>query len=264
MERKRINDVIIIGSGNVAHHLAIALSHVVNIKQIYSPNKQHAESLANLVEGECTPIDNVDLLQDADAYIISIKDDAIASFMRTVPQRNRNAIWLHTSGSIGRDVFNGFNSRNGVFYPLQTFSKAVALNMKEVPFFIEGSNPETEELIMELAGYISDNVHHADSELRGKLHIAAVFACNFTNHMYTLAYDLLKENGLPFSVLAPLINETARKITTTIPDKAQTGPAVRGDKGIMEKHISMIHDPFKKELYEMISMDIFKRYNNDL
>ena len=117
-------------------------------------------------------------------------------------------------------------------------------------------------MAMELAKRISDNVHHADSELRGKLHVAAVFACNFANHMYTLADDLLKENGLPFSVLAPLIKETARKISTTTPGKAQTGPAVRGDMGIIEKHLSMIHDKFKKELYKTISMDILKRYNN--
>lgn len=262
MEGTRINNVVIIGSGNVAHHLAMALSKVVKIKQIFSQNKQNAAILADKIGETCVPIDNVNELQNADAYIISIKDDAIAPFLQSVPQNCRNAIWLHTSGSIGRDVFDGFNSRNGVFYPLQTFSKAVALNIREVPFFIEGSNTETEEMAMELAKRISDNVHHADSELRGKLHVAAVFACNFANHMYTLADDLLKENGLPFSVLAPLIKETARKISTTTPNKAQTGPAVRGDMGIIEKHLSMIHDKFKKELYKTISMDILKRYNN--
>ena len=128
MEGTRINDVVIIGSGNVAHHLAMALSKVVRIKQIFSRNKQNAAILAEKIGETCTPIDSVNELQNADAYIISIKDDAIAPFLQSVPQNCRNAIWLHTSGSIGRDIFDGFNSRNGVFYPLQTFSKAKLLN----------------------------------------------------------------------------------------------------------------------------------------
>ena len=132
--------------------------------------------------------------------------------------------------------------------------------MDEVSFFVEGSDKEVSNKIYNLAKMMSQHIYYADSELRKKLHIAAVFACNFTNYMYSLANDLLKKDNIPFSVLIPLIKETTRKVTVTAPDSAQTGPAYRGDTEIIEHHTSMLSSQ-EKEIYELLSNAIFKRYN---
>ena len=166
--------IAVIGSGNVATHLATAVEGVV---QICSPNLANATALAEKVG--CDATNSPSGLADADIYIVAVKDDAIATVLESVPTRCRKALWMHTSGSVGKSVFDGLGyDRYGVFYPLQTFSKSVDLDMSRVPFFIEGSDKRTTDEIRQLALSVSTTVYIADSHLRQQMHVAAVFACS--------------------------------------------------------------------------------------
>lgn len=248
--------IVLVGAGNVATHLARSLH---GVRQIFSRHIANAQALAKAVG--CSAVDSLDELVEADVYIISVKDDAIAAIADAVPSRLRGALWLHTSGSVDKSVFDGKGFTNfGVFYPLQTFSKSVDLKMDEVPFFIEGSSAETTDEIRSLALSISPAVYFADSATRRQMHMAAVFACNFSNYMYTLAYDLLQRADLPFSVLKPLLGETLRKAADNGPETSQTGPAARGDRDVIARHEAML-DGEHLDIYKLVSNAILKRYN---
>lgn len=247
--------IAVIGSGNVATHLAHALKGVV---QIYSRNIDNARQLAS--EIGCDATDSLQNLAEADVYIVSVKDDAISDIAANVPEQCLSGLWLHTSGSVDKSVFANRMQRYGVMYPLQTFSKNVAVKMDEVPLFIEGSSDSVETEIRQLATTVSPTVYHADSRIRMQMHIAAVFACNFSNYMYTLADEVLSANNLPFSVLRPLLEETLRKACSNAPGQSQTGPAARGDKSILSKHEALLSGE-TKEIYKTVSNAILKRYN---
>ncbi len=247
--------IAVIGSGNVATHLARALKGVV---QIYSRNIDNARQLAS--EIGCDATDSLQNLAEADVYIVSVKDDAISGIAANAPEQCLSGLWLHTSGSIDKSVFANRMQCYGVLYPLQTFSKNVAVRMDEVPLFIEGSSDGVEAEIRQLATTVSPTVYHADSRIRMQMHIAAVFACNFSNYMYTLADEVLSANNLPFSVLRPLLEETLRKACSNAPRQSQTGPAARGDKGILSKHEALLSGE-AKEIYKTVSNAILKRYN---
>ena len=180
--------IVIIGSGNVATHLAQALSRAAHIIQIYSRTLANANILAQKI-GNSEAIDNIDnIATDADVYLISAKDDAVASIAaQAAPRCKGNALWLHTSGSVPANVFAPHCQRYGVLYPLQTFSKDATVNVAEVPFFIEGNNADTERDIAIIANALSATVKRADSDCRRRIHAAAVFACNFTNHLWAIA-----------------------------------------------------------------------------
>lgn len=252
--------IVVIGSGNVATHLAQALSFSVNIVQIYSRNITNAIALAQKVKG-CHAIDNFnDIDTNADIYLISAKDDAIKSIVaQTACRCNSNALWLHTSGSVPADVFAPHCQHYGVLYPLQTFSKDVEVNVAEVPFFVEGNNADTENDIFLIAKSLSATVKRADSDCRRRIHAAAVFACNFTNHMWAIANDILQQGNLEWEILIPLLKETLAKTQELPPAEAQTGPARRGDTDTMNAHIAML-DEHQQEIYRMLSDSIMKRY----
>lgn len=246
--------IVFIGSGNVATHLATALKSSGNeIVQVYSRTRVNAEWLACKVGSE--PVDGLgDLCRDADLYIFSVKDDALPQIIAQMPQTT--GVWAHTAGSIPISVFSTYHKENGVIYPLQTFSKERKVDFKEIPIFIEGSNTDTAQLLKGLAEKISGNVQLLPSEKRRVLHLAAVFACNFTNHIYALASEIMGEEGLPFHLLNPLIAETAAKAAVMDPHAAQTGPAVRFDEVVMQKHLALLNDPMKKEIYALLSKSI--------
>ncbi len=256
---KPLKDIVIIGAGNVATHIANTLKNNAKIIQVYSRHLNNAHQLAQQISSECQYTDNVNDLCVADLYLISIKDDAISEFLKTIPEQLRDSYWAHTSGSVPRDVFNGFNNKNGVIYPLQTFSKEVKVNVEEVAIFVEGNNTDVENQLIRYATLISKSVYKADSQLRQQLHVAAVFANNFSNYMYIIANDILKRNNLPFSVLSPLIKETTRKATSIPPLEAQTGPAVRGDLNVMNKHLSLLNTE-ESNIYDIVSQSILKRF----
>ncbi len=185
-------------------------------------------------------------------------------FVELLPQiaeGKQKSLLVHTAGSIPMSVWEGHAERYGVFYPMQTFSKQREVDFQEVPFFIEAKRAEDTELLKAIASTLSEKVYEADSEQRKSLHLAAVFICNFTNHMYALAADLLEKYNLPFEVMLPLIDETARKVHELAPRDAQTGPAVRYDENVMSNHLAMLVDsPALQEIYKLMSKSIHEHH----
>ncbi|MDE6085566.1 MAG: DUF2520 domain-containing protein [Muribaculaceae bacterium] len=250
--------VCIIGSGNVATHLALALQHVADIVQIYSHTLSNAMQLADKLHHRPHATDDLNrIVQDAYFYIVSVKDDFIEEVAENTP--STTGIWAHTSGSVPMTVFEPYKKRYGVFYPLQTFSKQANVEFSNVPLFIEGSDNETTSELKDLASQISSTVAPADSRRRQALHIAAVFACNFVNYMWSMADELLRDENLDISYLQPLLQETLRKLSECSPREAMTGPARRGDLNIINKHIGQL-DSRKAALYEFITHEILKDY----
>lgn len=252
--------IVIFGSGNVATHLAAALDRVYDVKQIISPNPQHASALAKRMRNATATSNIKDAINDADIYLIAVKDDAISEIVSsTAPD---SGLWLHTSGSVGVEVFSPYKKNYGVFYPLQTFSKDVKVDISAIPLFIEGSSDLTESEIRQIAGGISTKVFHADSHQRRQLHIAAVFACNFANRLWAIADKILSQSGYNFDILAPLLQATLNKAIATSPLDGQTGPARRGDNKIISSHISSLNGE-DADIYRLISSSIFNQYNNE-
>lgn len=236
-----MNDqIFIIGSGNVALHLEKAYIEA-GIKAV----RINPHTLEGLPESP-------------GVGIIAVKDDAISEVASRLADMGFTCL-AHTSGSVGIDVLSGSAQGTGVFYPLQTFSKERELNYSEIPFFIEGSSPEVEEKLQNLARLISTDVRHADSSMRKRLHVAAVFACNFSNHLVHIADTILREGGADYKILLPLLRETVAKLERLSPKQAQTGPAARGDRQIMESHEKMLSsNPDLCELYHLISESILR------
>ena len=247
--------VVIIGSGNVATSIALALKDKCELVQIYSRTLANAQMLAKQVECEAIS-DLKELVLDADVYLVSVKDDAIGNVVDAVT--DNGALWLHTSGSTPIDVFQKKRSRYGVLYPMQSFSKSHPAEMSEVHIFIEGCDSKTCKEIKTIASLMTKNVHEATSRKREKLHIAAVFACNFANHMFTLSSEVLDEAGLPFDAMLPLIKTTIAKLENMTPQESQTGPAARGDMTIIEKHLKSLHGD-KRKIYKLLSHSIMER-----
>lgn len=253
-----IRSVSFIGAGNVAWHLAKALKQAgINIVEICSQHLQSAQELATQVNAKAVTLN--ELNNKSDLYIIAIADDAIVKVAGQV--KPKNGIVVHTSGSIGIDTLKICSNNIGVFYPLQTFSKQKNIDLKSVPFCIEGNNSSTEKSLIELASKISNNVNLINSNQRKQLHLAAVFACNFSNHCYQIADELLNSSGLKLDLLFPLIKETASKIETVAPKNAQTGPAIRHDEKVIQEHINLLKDhPDYQNLYKFVTQSIQKSH----
>ncbi len=251
--------IAMLGTGNVATHLSKALvKSGCSVVQVWSRNNQNAIALA-LEIGATAIVDFKDISDDVELVIIAIKDDAIAVVASQIPKR-LGQIVVHTSGSTDISVLN-MHSKSAVLYPLQTFSKNVDLDFSKVPLCIEGSDNQTQNLVLNLARTVSDKVQVIDSAARVVLHIAAVFACNFTNYLYTVSQDLLEKSSLSFDLIKPLIFETINKITNNVPENVQTGPAKRNDEDIMTKHLEILQaNPEWYELYRLISQNIVKKH----
>ena len=248
-------EIVLLGSGNIATHLGKALKMAgQNICQVWSRNNGRAAELADAVGA--TPVTELsDISYSADLYILAVNDDAIRSVAEQL--HVSEGLVVHTSGSTGLDILEGIAGRTGVFYPVQTFSKSKAVDLRKVPIAVEGNTPEVTTTLHSLASRISEKVLEMNSVQRRTLHVAAVFACNFTNHMYVLADKLLADQNLDFDLLRPLIAETASKIQTASPASVQTGPAVRADKSTLDKHLKLLtDDPALAELYEKLSQSI--------
>lgn len=236
MNRKTI---AFIGAGNVATHLSLALQRAGHaICGVCSRTTGSAQSLGARLQ--CPAVTAPEDLPEAEVYIFSVKDDALAGQIRRLTPRRKDAIFLHTAGSVPLQVFGPYAERYGVLYPLQTFSKSRAVDFREIPCFVEASSPAVLEEIETLAGSISACTVELESGRRRFLHLAAVFACNFANHCYAVAADLLQREGLEPEWLRPLIDETARKIHQLSPEAAQTGPAARGDEKVMAAHRQLL------------------------
>ncbi len=225
--------ITLIGTGNLGSNLHAALTKAGHtVKQLYG----RTFSLTDIV---------------GDIVIISIKDDAVP----TVTERLAGCpqLVVHTAGSLSINTIP--TARRGVFYPMQTFSKERLVDFAEIPIFVESGTEEDTLLLEELAHSISKVAFRLDSESRKYLHLAAVFACNFTNHCYKIAEDILREHDIPFSIMLPLIDETAQKVHRLTPQEAQTGPAIRYDRSVIGKQEMMLTG-YKKEIYQIMSKSI--------
>lgn len=255
-------NVTFIGSGNVAWHLAPALDNTdYPVREVYSRNARHAEGLVNRLY-QASVRTTLDFSNSSSKiFVIAVSDDAIPEVVREIVLPD-DAILVHTSGSQSLGILEDAAAwATGVFYPLQTFSKNRKLDFQEIPIFVEASDGGTEKLLTAMARAISGSVHRATSVERKTLHIAAVFASNFTNHMLTLSQDVLKKNGQKFEWLKPLIAETVNKALTLGPEKSQTGPARRGDLRILDMHMEALKgDERLAELYRVISQHILDGY----
>lgn len=252
--------VVFIGSGNVATQLGLALqAKGITISQIYSRTEANAKELADKLNTKYT--DNIsEIYQYADMYIYAIKDNSFRNFLNSfdLPQE---AIHVHTAGSIHISNFDKFTNKYGVFYPLQTFSKDKIVDFTDIPICIETSTEMVEKKLVEMANLLTTKVYILDSEQRRQLHLAAVFACNFSNYMYDIASEIVGKAGIGFDLLHPLILETATKIKTLTPYLAQTGPSVRYDKKTIDTHLWMLRKtPEYKKLYFELSNDIHNRH----
>ena len=243
--------IVIIGSGNVAQHLikTFTSSKLVNVVQCFARNKN---AISHLINNDKI-VDDYSLLKPANIYIIAVTDTAIAEVSNQIPFKDK--LVVHTSGSVAMNELSD-NNRKGVFYPLQTFSKTKAVSFNEVPIFIESQNESDFKVLEKMAYSISNSVYNITSKQRKSLHVAAVFVSNFVNHLYTIGNQICEENNVSFDVLKPLIQETAQKITTLLPQEAQTGPAIRNDTITINKHLLMLTKENQKEIYKLLTKSI--------
>lgn len=247
--------VVLIGAGNVATHLfkAFYAAQDVAVKQWYNRSLKTIDSYKNKVE----ITNNVANLVEADIYIIAISDDAIEDFSKQLPFENR--LVVHTSGSSSLYTVD-MKQKRGVFYPLQTFSKDAELDFANVPICIEALKKVDLPILKQLASAIGSESHKVNSDQRQALHLGAVFVNNFTNQLYRLAHEVTEASGAEFDILKPLITETANKIQSLSPLRAQTGPAKRNDKKTLKRHLKQLDSQHHKDVYELLTKSIKKTH----
>lgn len=253
--------VSFIGSGNLAWHLAPALDNLgFVVKEVFSARPKNAAALTGrLYQAEVkSSLDFSD--SPSDIFIIAVSDEAIADVAKEIVLPE-NATLVHTSGSQPSSLLEFSAAANfGVFYPLQTFTKSRPVDFKNVPVFIESSNSDAEKKLMTIAKGLTKHYKKISSEDRKGLHVAAVFASNFTNHMLRISKEIMDERGLNFEWLKPVILESISKALALSPEYSQTGPAVRGDLEILDEHMKYLKsDNARAKIYEIISQDIIDK-----
>lgn len=244
--------VVILGAGNVATHFFKAFKKAENVEVIQVYNR--SEASLEVFKSNTQTTSDLAQLKNADVFLVCVKDDAIEALISQLS--NIDGIVAHSSGSV---PLSTSAKRNAVFYPLQTFSKQTEVNFKEIPICIETSVAEDLPVLKQLAHSISEKVFEISSEQRKKLHLAAVFACNFSNYMYSIAEDLCNQNEVPFEVLSALIKETAQKATLHSPKSVQTGPAKRNDQDTIKQHLAQLNNADYKEIYKLLTQSIIQQ-----
>lgn len=249
MENSRI---VIVGAGNLATCLGMALKRVGVVPQaVWSRTEASASSLAGMLGCPCTT--EIDALPDADIVITAVSDDALPAVAAKVVAKYNDAMLVHTAGSVPMDIWADAGAqRYGVFYPMQTFSKAKEVDFSRLGIFVESAAEDDCSMLEALARRLTTMVYRATSQQRAYLHIAAVYACNFANAMYAMAAEVLGKQGLPFEVMLPLIDETAEKLHHLSPQEAQTGPARRGDTRVMARQRAMLNGDLAA-VYDIVS-----------
>jgi predicted short-subunit dehydrogenase-like oxidoreductase (DUF2520 family) len=242
--------VVIIGSGNVAQHLIKAFAKSeVNLVQVFA---RTIENVSHLIDAKKITSD-FETLADADLYLIAVSDNSIVEVSQKLKFQNK--LVVHTSGSLEMESLEN-NNRRGVFYPLQTFSKSKEINFSEVPICIEAQNELDYTILEQVALAISTSVFRINSKQRKALHTAAVFVCNFVNHLYKIGNDICIDNKIDFDILKPIITETTNKILLISPNEAQTGPAKRNDTETINAHLNFLTDENHKEIYKLLTKSI--------
>ena len=251
-------NVVIIGSGNVATVFAwLLFKHQHTILQVYSRNILMANELAETVDAIGLS-DLSTITQEADLYIIAVADKAIESIVKQLQLSNQ--LVVHTAGSVAIEVLEQVSSNYGVLYPIQSIRKEIDLDTP-IPFAVDGSSIAVVEQLKELAFSLSNKVVHYNNSQRLKLHVAAIFACNFVNYMYVQSANFCEKEQLDFKVLQPLIEETANRLKSQHPAEVFTGPAVRGDADTINKHLSLLEEhPQLQVLYKLLSEQIMQQF----
>jgi len=245
--------IVIIGSGNVAYHMAKAFSlKKIPLRQIFGRNGEEL----NKISQELDVPYSTEHLEDADLYIICVSDGSVENVSKIITKKD--VLVAHTSGSLPKEILSG-EYRKSSFYPLQTFSKSKELDYEKIPFFIETENERDKKILFDLASKISQNVMESNHEKRKYIHLTAVFACNFVNHLFARAKEISDSQEIPFSYFLPLIDETVKKIHEIEPKDAQTGPAVRNDVRVLELHEQLLKDE-SLEIYKTMNHSIQKMY----
>ncbi len=246
----------LIGAGNLATHLGTALVAAGHRPTgVFSRTAASARALADRLH--CDATDRLDRLVAAEWCIFAVKDDALPLLAERWGTLHPDTFCLHTAGSVPMDVFAGRVKDYGVLYPMQTFSKARAVDFGAIPCFVEANGAPQLAALTALAQSVSSRVTPLASDRRRYLHVAAVVACNFVNHCYDLATRLLESEGIDAATLLPLIDETAAKVHELTPREAQTGPAVRYDEGVIGRHLRLLADrPQLLAVYETLSRSI--------
>ncbi|WP_029038691.1 Rossmann-like and DUF2520 domain-containing protein [Salinimicrobium xinjiangense] len=244
-------EIVVLGSGNVATHLfkAFSASEGIRIKQVYN----HSEASLDFFENKVEITTDFSEIAEADVYILALKDDVIPQTAEKL--KDRSGLVVHTSGSVALDALSGC-SRRGVFYPLQTFSKDNELNYSEIPFCLEANSEEDLQLLKKIADRISGKAYDISSEQRKKLHLSAVFVCNFVNHLYAVGEQICQKSEIPFDILKPLIKETASKVQHASPAGVQTGPAIRNDQSTINTHLDLLESSENRKIYELLTSAI--------
>ena len=254
---KQIKDIVIVGSGNVAEAIAIAISEcpTLTLRQVVGRNARRAGEIAD--KAGCDAGTDLGNAAPADLYIISVSDRAVGEVAHAL-RRCEGSIVVHTAGSVEMGVLG--DKECGVLYPFQTFTAGRRVDFSAIPLFVEGADEPTTEQIMEVAKALSRRVYRLGYERRREIHLTGVLACNFVNALYAMAADRLGEHAsLPFDVLRPLIEETARKaIDAEHPRRVQTGPAVRGDFSVAERHEAMLGEGREQEIYKLLTQQIWQ------
>ncbi|MFA6873253.1 MAG: Rossmann-like and DUF2520 domain-containing protein [Bacteroidaceae bacterium] len=263
--------IVLLGSGNLATHVGLALYEAgVEVKQVFSRDLSNATLLASQIAASAT--NDLSLLYtDADIYLFALKDSVLPEVVSKVASLSLGegtlgqsaALFLHTAGSVPLALFEGKVLHGGVFYPMQTFSKARAVDFRVIPIFIEATTPEDTEVLETLAFRISTQVTRLSSEQRKYLHLGAVLSCNFVNHLFTLCSEVLAKQDIPFETMWPLIQETIQKVHQLSPQEAQTGPAVRYDRNIIDSQLALLEgDQRVQDIYRLFSESIYAHSNS--
>lgn len=246
--------VFVIGTGNVSYSLVPALIEVgCEVAGVYGRNAEKAQQMGAKY-GVAWYCEHDNIPNDADIYIICTSDAAIAEVSLLLTP---NMMVVHTSGTTDIDILSNRFAHCGVIYPVQTFTKGIRVDFSKVPLLTEWSNDIAHNAVATLANMLSNDVRPATSLQRRYLHLGAVMACNFTNHLFTLAYNILNSRGIDFALLKPLVEATIAKAMTHNPAECQTGPAARNDTDTISKHLDMLADnPDVQTIYKLITQNI--------
>lgn len=264
---KKLVNIVIIGTGNVSWHIADSIRSKKSVQLLQAFNHKASKATAAYSKQfNCNVVTHYQHINpNADVYLIAVKDDAIAHVARQLMPLNLKGLVVHTSGSTDLGVLKGVSAQTGVYYPLQTFYPKANIDWSSTPLLVEASSKRALATLNTLAKTISNTVKTIDSENRLKLHLAAVFACNFTNALFVSAFDLIeKQVGVKeTSLLRPILWQSLQKLQTLHPKQAQTGPAMRNDKRVMKKHLEVLKSDKELTLiYQLLSRLIIHQQKN--
>jgi predicted short-subunit dehydrogenase-like oxidoreductase (DUF2520 family) len=247
------------GAGRVAGALCTAL-HSAGHTIIRIVSQSPSEGWRLATECKASWSKDLNFSEPTDIIIVAVPDNSLEAVLSAI-RCSPDTLVVHTAGSYGLDVFPENFRNRGVFYPLQTFSKERIIDFNELPFLLEASDDQSKHILENLALSVNGRVHFVDPDRRRKIHLAAVFVCNFTNHMFTIGQEIASGAGVPFELFAPLINETVAKALINGPYESQTGPAVRNDRNTIAKHMELLSlSPDIQKLYHDVTQSILQHH----